>query len=174
MLAWCSTSCSLCLRHCGPPAADAVAVALTREGVERATERRARDGVKTPDALHPAAAVASGYDESLTDDHRPANVPGIAVEVVSPAPPSGGSLSGPQGSTWATPRANRGVYHYPERASRASAASAVRESRVIRSRRGRPPSKRSVAGSSPARGTPFPLVGCDAGDARDARNAPSG
>jgi predicted nucleic acid-binding protein len=71
--------------------ADAVVVvALTREVIDRATELRVRYGVKTPDAIHLAAAVASGCDVFLTNDHRLASFPGIAVEVLSPAPPSGG------------------------------------------------------------------------------------
>jgi predicted nucleic acid-binding protein len=76
--------------------ADAVVVvALTREVIDRATELRARYGVRTPDAIHLAAAVASGCDVFLTNDHRLAGVPGIAVEVVSPALPSGGSPVSP-------------------------------------------------------------------------------
>jgi predicted nucleic acid-binding protein len=75
--------------------ADAVVVALTREVIDRATELRARHGVKTPDAIHLAAAVASGCDVFLTDDLRLAHVTGIAVEVVSPAPPSGGGPVSP-------------------------------------------------------------------------------
>jgi predicted nucleic acid-binding protein len=68
--------------------AEAVAVvALTREVIDRATEPRARYGVRTPDAIHLAAAVASGCGVFLTDDHRLAHVPGIRVEVVSPGPP---------------------------------------------------------------------------------------
>ena len=65
----------------------AVVVALTREVIDRATELRARHGVRTPDALHLAAAVASGCDEFLTNDLRLAHVPGIPVEVVAPGPP---------------------------------------------------------------------------------------
>jgi predicted nucleic acid-binding protein len=45
-------------------------VALTREVIDRATELRARHGVPTPDALHLAAAAASGCDVFLTDDRR--------------------------------------------------------------------------------------------------------
>jgi predicted nucleic acid-binding protein len=68
--------------------AGAVAVvALTREVIGRATEPRARCGVRTPDAIHRAAAVASGCDVFLTNDHRLAHVPGIPVEVVPPGPP---------------------------------------------------------------------------------------
>jgi predicted nucleic acid-binding protein len=63
------------------------AVALTREVIDRATELRARHGVRTPDALHLAAAAASGCDVFLTNDLRLAQVPGNPVEVVSPGPP---------------------------------------------------------------------------------------
>ena len=62
-------------------------MALTREVIDRATELRARHGVRTPDALHLAAAVASGCDVFLTNDLRLAHVPGIPVEVVAPGPP---------------------------------------------------------------------------------------
>jgi predicted nucleic acid-binding protein len=65
----------------------AVVVALTREVIDRATELRARYGVRTPDAIHLAAAVASGCDVFLTNDRRLAHVPGIPVEVVTPGPP---------------------------------------------------------------------------------------
>ena len=71
--------------------ADAVTVvALTREVIDRATELRARHGVKTPDAIHLAAAGASGCEVFLTNDHRLAHVPGISVEVVMPEPPASG------------------------------------------------------------------------------------
>ena len=63
--------------------------------VDRATEFRARHGVKTSDAIHLAAAVASGCDVFLANDRRLAHVQGIAVEVVSPEPPSGGGLVSP-------------------------------------------------------------------------------
>jgi uncharacterized protein len=62
-------------------------VALTRAVIDRATELRARHGVRTPDALHLAAAAASGCDVFLTNDLRLAHVPGIPVEVVTPGPP---------------------------------------------------------------------------------------
>jgi predicted nucleic acid-binding protein len=57
-------------------------VSLTREVMDRATEIRARHGVRTPDAIHLAAAMVSGCDVFLTNDHRLDHVPGIAVEVV--------------------------------------------------------------------------------------------
>lgn len=71
--------------------ADAVTVvALTREVIDRATELRSRHGVKTPDAIHLAAAAASGCDVFLTNDHRLAHVPGVTVEVIMPEPLTSG------------------------------------------------------------------------------------
>ncbi|MBI3990050.1 MAG: PIN domain-containing protein [candidate division NC10 bacterium] len=61
-------------------------VALSREVIDRATEIRAKYGVKTPDAIHLAAAVVSGCDLFLTSDHRLDRFPGIAIEVVQPFP----------------------------------------------------------------------------------------
>lgn len=66
--------------------ADAVAevVALSREVVDRATEIRARYGFKTPDAVHLGAAVVTGCDAFLTNDHRLDHFPDISIEVVQP------------------------------------------------------------------------------------------
>jgi predicted nucleic acid-binding protein len=57
-------------------------VPLTREVIDRATEIRARNNFKTPDALHLAAAVSSGCDAFLTNDHRLDRFTGITVEFV--------------------------------------------------------------------------------------------
>jgi predicted nucleic acid-binding protein len=58
-------------------------VALTRDVVDRATELRAAHGVRTPDALHLAAAMLSGCDIFYTNDHWLDHVPGITVEIVA-------------------------------------------------------------------------------------------
>jgi predicted nucleic acid-binding protein len=59
-------------------------VALSREVIDRATTIRAQYGFKTPDALHLAAAVMSGCDVFLTNDHRLDRFPDMAVEVIQP------------------------------------------------------------------------------------------
>jgi predicted nucleic acid-binding protein len=60
-------------------------VALSREVIDRATEIRAQYGFKTPDAIHLAAAMASGCDVFLTNDHRLDRFTDITIEVVQPA-----------------------------------------------------------------------------------------
>jgi uncharacterized protein len=60
-------------------------VALSCEVIDRATEIRAQYGFKTPDAIHLAAAVASGCDVFLTNDHRLDRFTDITIEVVQPA-----------------------------------------------------------------------------------------
>ena len=59
-------------------------VALSREVIDRATKIRAQHGFKTPDAIHLAAAVVSGCDVFLTNDHRLDRFTDIAIEVVQP------------------------------------------------------------------------------------------
>jgi predicted nucleic acid-binding protein len=59
-------------------------VALSREVMDRATAIRAQYGFKTPDAIHLAAAVISGCDVFLTNDHRLDRFPDIVVKVVQP------------------------------------------------------------------------------------------
>ncbi len=59
-------------------------VALSREGMDRATEIRARYGFKTPDAVHLAAAVVTSCDVFLTNDHRLDRFPDLSIEVVRP------------------------------------------------------------------------------------------
>ena len=59
-------------------------IALSREVIDRATEIRARHSFKTPDAIHLAAAVWSGCDIFLTNDHRLDRFSDIAVEIVQP------------------------------------------------------------------------------------------
>ena len=57
-------------------------VAISGEVIDRATVIRAQHGFKTPDAIHLAAAVISGCDVFLTNDHRLDRFPDIAVEIV--------------------------------------------------------------------------------------------
>lgn len=45
-------------------------IPLSREVIDYATEIRAQYGFKTPDAIHLAAAVVSGCNVFLTNDHR--------------------------------------------------------------------------------------------------------
>ena len=45
-------------------------VPLSREVIDLATMIRSRSGVKTPDSIHVEAAVVSGCDVFLTNDHR--------------------------------------------------------------------------------------------------------
>jgi uncharacterized protein len=59
-------------------------VALSREVMDRATAIRAQYRFRTPDAIHLAAAVISGCNVFLTNDHRLDRFPEIAVEVVQP------------------------------------------------------------------------------------------
>lgn len=55
----------------------------------RAAELRADFGIKTPDALHLAAAQLSGCDELWTNDRRlSAASRGLAVDVIGVDPPS--------------------------------------------------------------------------------------
>ena len=59
-------------------------VGLGTEVFDLATELRARHGLRTPDALHLAAALAGECEEFWTNDNRLAKVQaGIAVEIVS-------------------------------------------------------------------------------------------
>lgn len=60
-------------------------VALSREVIDRATEIWAQHEFKTPDAIHLAAAVASGCDVFLTNDHRLDRFTDITIEVIQPA-----------------------------------------------------------------------------------------
>lgn len=51
-------------------APDVVTAALGRGAFEKATQLRADHGLKTPDALHLAAAIEAGCDEFWTNDRR--------------------------------------------------------------------------------------------------------
>ena len=57
-------------------------IVLSRIVMDRATDIRAHDGFKTPDAIHLAAAVASGCDRFLTNDHRLDRFPEITIDVL--------------------------------------------------------------------------------------------
>jgi len=57
-------------------------VPLSRTVIDRATEIRARYGVKTPDAIHLACAIVAKCDLFLTNDKQLARFNEIAVEVV--------------------------------------------------------------------------------------------
>jgi uncharacterized protein len=59
-------------------------VPLSRQVLDRATEIRAKYGFKTPDAIHLAAAMVSGCDLFLTNDHRLDQYSDIAIEVIQP------------------------------------------------------------------------------------------
>ena len=57
-------------------------VPFTRAVYDRAIQIRAQSKFKTPDALHLAAAVESGCDKFLTNDHQLKRYTGIPVEVI--------------------------------------------------------------------------------------------
>ncbi|MGH7964895.1 MAG: type II toxin-antitoxin system VapC family toxin [Candidatus Binatia bacterium] len=57
-------------------------VSLSSEIMERAAEVRAKYGFKTPDAIHLGAAVVSGCEVFLTNDHRLDRFAELSVEVV--------------------------------------------------------------------------------------------
>ena len=59
-------------------------VVLSREVMDRATNIRAQYGLKTPDAIHLAAAVMSNCDIFLTNDHRLDRFGDIAIEIIQP------------------------------------------------------------------------------------------
>lgn len=59
-------------------------LALDEEHFARAAELRAEHGLKTPDALHLAAAQLYGCDELWTNDSRLSSVSqGLAVNIVT-------------------------------------------------------------------------------------------
>ncbi len=57
-------------------------VPLSRAVMDHATEIRARLGIRTPDAMHVAAALAGRCDIFLTNDHRLDRAVGIKVDIV--------------------------------------------------------------------------------------------
>jgi predicted nucleic acid-binding protein len=62
-----------------------VIVELSAAVIDRATELRARHGLKTPDALHVAAALEAGADAFVTGDEGIKRCSEIAVDLVSPS-----------------------------------------------------------------------------------------
>lgn len=62
---------------------EVVTVPLDARVFNLATELRALDHLKTPDALHLAAAISSGCDEFWSNDDRLAKVAGSRIEVVN-------------------------------------------------------------------------------------------
>jgi predicted nucleic acid-binding protein len=68
--------------------AEVVTVPLNARVFNLATELRALDNLKTPDALHLAAAISSGCDEFWSNDDRLAKVAGGRIEVVNVSAPS--------------------------------------------------------------------------------------
>jgi predicted nucleic acid-binding protein len=58
-------------------------IPLSRQVIDQATELRARYGFRTPDAIHLAAALVSGCDLFLTNDHRLDKCTDMRVEVLS-------------------------------------------------------------------------------------------
>jgi len=59
----------------------AVSVPLTKEVFETATSLRAGHGIRTPDALHLAAAIVGGCSEFWTNDTRLARAAGGHIHV---------------------------------------------------------------------------------------------
>jgi len=59
-------------------------VGLSRDVIDRATVIRAEYGFKAPDAIHLAAALSSGCQVFLTNDHRLDRFKGLTVEIVQP------------------------------------------------------------------------------------------
>jgi predicted nucleic acid-binding protein len=57
--------------------------ALDTQVFDRATELRADHGLKTPDAIHLAAAIESGCEEFWTNDHRIEKAAGERIRVLS-------------------------------------------------------------------------------------------
>lgn len=66
-------------------AAVAEIVILSREVIDRAAEIRATYGFRTPDAIHLAAAVVSGCEVFLTNDHRLDRFADITIKIIQPS-----------------------------------------------------------------------------------------
>lgn len=64
--------------------AELVRVPLDREVFRLATQLRATHRLKTPDALHLAAALSAGCDELWTNDHRLDTAAAAALSVIVP------------------------------------------------------------------------------------------
>ena len=65
-----------------------VIVPLDARAFDLATELRAQYRLKTPDALHLAAAISSECDEFWSNDDRLARIAGSRIEVVNVIAPS--------------------------------------------------------------------------------------
>jgi predicted nucleic acid-binding protein len=61
---------------------DVTLVPINAAVFERTTTIRAMHNYSLADSPHLAAAIAGGCDQFLTNDHRLAGFPGIAVEVL--------------------------------------------------------------------------------------------
>ena len=61
-------------------------VEITAAIIEQATELQARYGVRSPDAIHLASAIASGVAVFITGDASLARCTELVVDVVAPAP----------------------------------------------------------------------------------------
>jgi predicted nucleic acid-binding protein len=61
-----------------------VRVPMTTEVFETATSLRAAHGIRTPDALHLATAIAGGCDELWTNDERLARAAGEHIRTRAP------------------------------------------------------------------------------------------
>lgn len=58
-------------------------IPLSSNVFDLATQLRAEHGLKTPDALHLAAALETGRDEFWTNDHRLAKAAGNRLSIVT-------------------------------------------------------------------------------------------
>lgn len=67
---------------------EVVTVPLDAQVFNLATVLRAQYGLKTPDALHLAAAISSGCDEFWSNDDRLAKIAGSRIEVVNVVVPA--------------------------------------------------------------------------------------
>jgi uncharacterized protein len=57
-------------------------IPLSRQVIDRATQLRARYCLRTPDAIHLAAAIVGDCDAFLTNDYRLAQCAEIPIEVI--------------------------------------------------------------------------------------------
>ena len=64
-------------------------IEVTSDVIERATELRARHGIRTPDAIHIASAVVATADAFLTGDRDLLRHTDLSVRIVPPSTPPG-------------------------------------------------------------------------------------
>ena len=62
-------------------------IPLSRQVIDKATQLRARYGLRIPDAIHLAAAATSGCDLFLTNDLRLGKCSEVPVEVIQGSEP---------------------------------------------------------------------------------------